>query len=103
MALAAVVTGEFSAGEALIDFALAAVVGVAIGAAVGALLEWAFPRIADPSLGITLALFGAYFSYLPAELLEGSAVLAVVTTGVWVGWRTPASTRPGARLAGGGF
>ena len=56
------VTSEFSAGEALLEFAGGAVIGVAIGAAVGALLAWSFPRIENPSLAITLALFGAYFA-----------------------------------------
>ncbi len=103
VAVAAVVTGSFSAGEAVLDFVVGAVIGVAVGGAVGFGLEQALRRITDAPLAITLALFGAYFAYLPAEVLGASAVLAVVTAGVWVGWRAPGSAAPGVRLAGFGF
>lgn len=103
VAVAAVVTGSFSAGDAALDFVAGAAVGVAIGAAVGYGLEQAMRRIADAPLAITLALFGAYFAYLPAELLGASAVLAVVAAGVLVGWRGPRYASPGVRLAGFGF
>ena len=41
---------------------------------------------------IAIALLSGYFAYLPAEAAGVSAVLAVVTVGIYVGWYTPELT-----------
>jgi CPA1 family monovalent cation:H+ antiporter len=49
---------------------------------------------------IAIALLSGYFAYLPAEAAGVSAVLAVVTVGVYVGWYTPELTTVQTRLQG---
>ena len=53
---------------------------------------------------IAIALLSGYFAYLPAEAAGVSAVLAVVTVGIYVGWYTPELTtgRPGCRATRSG-
>jgi CPA1 family monovalent cation:H+ antiporter len=45
--------------------------------------------IEDAPTEITISLLTPYFAYLPAEALGVSAVLAAVTSGIWLGWRAP--------------
>jgi Na+/H+ antiporter len=96
-AVAAAVSGSFSVAAAGGRFVLNAVVGIAIGIAVGWLIAQIRTRIEDPPTEITLSIVTPYFAYLPAEALGVSAVLAAVTAGIWLGWRSPriisASTR----------
>jgi Na+/H+ antiporter len=96
-AVAAAVSGSFSLAEAGGRFVLNAVVGIAIGIAVGWLVAQIRIRIEDPPTEITLSILTPYFAYLPAEAIGVSAVLAAVTAGIWLGWRSPriisASTR----------
>jgi CPA1 family monovalent cation:H+ antiporter len=89
VALAAVLTGSFSLLEAGGSFVLDAAAGVAIGIAVGALIAEVRRVIDDAPTEITISLLTPYFAYLPAEALGVSAVLAAVTSGIWLGWRAP--------------
>jgi hypothetical protein len=88
-ATAAVVTGSFSLAEAGANLVLGAVAGVAIGLAVG----WVVARIRepldDPTTEISISLVTPYLAYLPAETLGASAVLAAVTSGIYLGWHSP--------------
>ena len=45
--------------------------------------------IDDAPTEITISLLTPFFAYLPAEALGVSAVLAAVTSGIWLGWRAP--------------
>jgi Na+/H+ antiporter len=103
VAIEAVVTGRFSAGDAALRLVVATAGGVAIGLAAGWLLDRALQRIIEPLNAITLVLFGAYFAYLPAEWCGASGVLAAVTAGLYLGWREPRAHRPTTRLAGYAF
>jgi len=47
-----------------------------------------------------IALLSGYFAFLPAEALDVSAVLAVVTVGLYMGWYTPELTTAKTRLQG---
>ena len=49
---------------------------------------------------IVIALLSGYFAFLPAEALDVSAVLAVVTVGLYMGWYTPELTTAKTRLQG---
>ena len=49
---------------------------------------------------IAIALLSGYFAYLPAQAAGVSAVLAVVTVGIYVGWYTPELTTVQTRLQG---
>jgi Na+/H+ antiporter len=89
VALAAVLTGSFSLLDAGGSFVLESLGGIAIGIAVGAVVAEVRRVIEDAPTEITISLITPYFAYLPAEALGVSAVLAAVTSGIWLGWRAP--------------
>jgi monovalent cation/hydrogen antiporter len=99
-AVIAVVSGSFSLGEAALSFAGNVVGGIAIGLVVGWLIRQARRRMNNPPAEITVALLSGFFAYLPAEAAGVSAVLAAVTTGLYVGWHTPELTNSTVRLQG---
>ncbi|MFI8187970.1 Na+/H+ antiporter [Streptomyces sp. NPDC085946] len=84
VAIAAVVSGTFSPWEAGLDLVLSAVVAVAVGLALG----WGANRLMglldEPTLQIGLTLLVPYASYVMAEELHGSGVLAVLTTAMFL-------------------
>jgi NhaP-type Na+/H+ or K+/H+ antiporter len=55
-------------------------------------------RIDDPLTGITVSLLTGYAAYVPAEALHLSGVLATVTAGLYLGWRSQELAAPGVRL-----
>ena len=94
---AAVASSHFGIVAGLRDF----VIGVAGGAAVGSLLGYVFSQITrkidDPGIEITLTTILAYGSYLLAQSLHLSGVIATVAAGLTLGnlgirhgmsWRT---------------
>src|SRR5829696_6047197 len=96
--VAAAVAGGFSIFEAGLDFVLSSTGGVAIGLLVG----WITARLRrwteDPLVEITVSLFTGYAAYIPAEELGVSGILAVVASGVYLGWYSPVMTAPRTRL-----
>jgi CPA1 family monovalent cation:H+ antiporter len=88
-AVAALITGTFSLLDAGIKFLLVAFGGVLIGLAVGWLGSQVQRRLDDPPVQITISILTPFAAYLPAEHLGVSGVLAVVTTGLYLGWRSP--------------
>jgi monovalent cation:H+ antiporter, CPA1 family len=66
-------------------FALAIAVGVAVGFAVGFVAEKLMSTLDDHLVEITLSLVAAYGSYLVADRLRGSGIIAVVVAGLLVG------------------
>ncbi len=99
-AVAAVVTGSFSLAEASGEFVLTALGGIAVGIAVGALVAALRRRLDNPPVEVTIALFTAYFAYLPAEAIGVSGVLAAVTVGIYMGRLTSRLTTPTTRIQG---
>jgi CPA1 family monovalent cation:H+ antiporter len=97
-AIAAVLSGTFSLADAMGDFLLSAVVGVAIGLAVGFGVALLRQRLDDPPTEMAISLLTPYVAYLPAEALGVSAVLAAVTTGLYLGWRSPDLVTPSTRI-----
>jgi monovalent cation/hydrogen antiporter len=98
VAVGAVVTGSFSLMEAGGQFVLNAVAGVAIGIVAGAVVARVRRVTDDAPTEITISLLTPYFAYLPAEALGVSGVLAAVTSGIWLGWRSPELITPATRL-----
>jgi Na+/H+ antiporter len=88
-ATVAVVTGAFSLGKAAGDFVLVSVGGIAVGLAVG----WLFAKIEryldDAVLATTASLLVSFLTYILAERLSVSGVLAVVTAGLVQGRYVP--------------
>ena len=74
--------GEFNLAFSIRDFLMVAGGGVLIGVSFGALISQFINRIDDPLVETTLTTVLAFGSYLIAESLGVSGVLAVVTAGI---------------------
>ncbi|MFF3637860.1 Na+/H+ antiporter [Streptomyces sp. NPDC002250] len=103
VAVAAAVSGEFSAWDAGLDLVLSAVVAVVVGLALGwfanKLMDW----LGDPTLQIGLTLLVPFASYVLAEELHGSGVLAVLTTALFLSEYATDADDVLTRLAGHTF
>jgi monovalent cation/hydrogen antiporter len=102
VAVAAVVAGTFSYWEASLRFLWSIAGGVGIGLVVGYLVAEIRRRLDSPPLEVTIALMTGYFAFIPAAAAGASGVIAVVTAGVYLGWRTPELTSVQTRLQGAG-
>jgi len=100
VAVAAVLTGTFSVWETAGEFVLTAGGGIAVGLAVGWIVRQVRRRLDNPPAEITISIMTGYLAFIPAELIGVSAVLAAVTTGVYLGWFTPEVTNAQVRLQG---
>ena len=100
VAVVAVVSGTFSTWDVSWRFAWAVVGGVAIGMAVGAVVAEVRRRVDNPPVEVTISLMTGYLAFIPAAAVSASGVIAVVTAGVYLGWRTPELTSVQSRLSG---
>ena len=82
--LGTVLTGHPSAGDAALRFVFVTVVGAAIGLAAGAGAAMLLRTLKDAELEILVTLVLVYGSYLLADLLHASGVVAVVAAGIVV-------------------
>ncbi|MBL0154772.1 MAG: Na+/H+ antiporter [Chitinophagaceae bacterium] len=88
-ALLAVITGQFILWEAGLQFLYAAGVGIVIGLAIAWLLIQIHKRIEHyPVVETSLSLLTPFLSYLCAEWAHSSGILAVVSTGLLISWRS---------------
>ena len=97
-AVAAVVSGSFSAWSGGGRFFLIAGGGLAIGLVAGQLMSIAVPRIGTPSLGIMASLLSPAAIYILAEQFEVSGVLAVVVAGIIFGRSSSTTLDPVTRV-----
>jgi monovalent cation/hydrogen antiporter len=88
-AIAAMISGRFSFSEASERFVLVALGGIGIGLAIGWLASHVQRRLDDPPVQITISLLTPFAAYIPAERWHVSGVLAVVSAGLFLGWRSP--------------
>jgi CPA1 family monovalent cation:H+ antiporter len=88
-----------SAGLIALDFVVAVVVGVGVGFAVGIVLGFIRKRVTSPVLDTCLSLVTPFVAFIPAQLLHGSGVLAVVVAGLYLGFRAPVIQTAQARIA----
>jgi Na+/H+ antiporter len=97
IAIAAGMTGAFSAWGALGSFAMLSAGGVVTGVVLGYGLSFALARVREPLLSIMASLLGAWGAYMAGDLLHVSGVLSTVCCGLVLGWRQhdllPASVR----------
>jgi CPA1 family monovalent cation:H+ antiporter len=100
VAVAAVITGSFSAFYTGGLFLVTAGGGIAFGLIVGWLVRQIRRRLDNPPAEITISLLTGYVAFIPADLMGVSAVLAAVTAGVYLGWYTPELTSAQVRLQG---
>jgi len=85
LAAAAVVSGTFSLVHAGGQFLYVSVGGVGVGLAIGWLIAHLVRRLDDPPVEITVSLLLPFVTYLGAEKLGTSGVLAVVALGIYMG------------------
>src|ERR1700733_12464840 len=87
--IAAMMSGTFSPYEATGRFFLVALGGAGIGLAVGWLACHIQRQLDDPPVQMTISLLTPFAAYIPSERLHVSGVLAVVSAGLFLGWRGP--------------
>jgi len=98
------VGGTFDLLDATGDFIVNVAGGIAIGIVAGALLVQVFKLlVSDDIVGVVTSLAAGYVAYIPAEEIGVSGVLAAVTVGLIVGYRSPDLSTPAGRLRGYGF
>src|SRR6266404_5523037 len=88
-AVAAVLTGTFSLGQASLQFLFVAAGGIAVGLATGWLATQVQKRLDDPPVQTMFSLLTPYVAYFSGEKLHVSGILAVVIAGIYYGWRAP--------------
>lgn len=103
VAIAAAVTGSFSAWEAGLDLVLSAVVAVAVGLALGWSANRLMDLLGDATLQIALSLLVPFAAYVLAEELHGSGVLAVLTAALFLVEYATDADAVMTRLAGHAF
>jgi monovalent cation/hydrogen antiporter len=103
VAVAAAVGESVSTGHTVLEFFRDAGGGIAIGLAVGWAIGEVRKRVTDINTELTISLFSAYGAFVPADELGVSGVLAVVSCGVYLGWRAPEISSPESRMQGYGL
>jgi Na+/H+ antiporter len=102
-AVAAVMIGTFSLGNAVGQFAYVAVVGIAVGVA-GGMLGQRVTRflydhnLTDEVISVTITLITPFLVYLAADRLGGSGVLAAAAGGMYLSRKGGGMYTPEARL-----
>jgi Na+/H+ antiporter len=99
-AVVAVVSGTFSFWDASLRFVGSVAGGVAVGLVVGWLVALVRIRLDNIPAEIAISLLTGYLAYIPAQALHVSGVLAAVTVGVYLGWRSPELSTPAMRMQG---
>ncbi|SDN86233.1 monovalent cation:H+ antiporter, CPA1 family [Streptomyces sp. cf386] len=103
VAIAAAVSGTFSPWGAGLDLVLSAVVALAVGLTLGWGANKLMDLLGDPTLQIGLTLLVPYASYVLAEELHGSGVLAVLVTALFLAEYATDADDVMTRLAGHTF
>lgn len=88
-ALTAILAGNFIFWEAGLNFLVVSVAGILIGLAIGYLILLIHKKwICDPVIEVTLTILTPFSAYLIAESIHVSGVLAVVTAGLYLSFRS---------------
>jgi Na+/H+ antiporter len=96
-ALAAVMSGTFEWHDAVLQFFLSAGMGVVVGLAVAYIMYVVHRYLpTTASINATLTLMTPYFMYLAAEQFHFSGVMAVVTGGLFLSYRSHEILRNGS-------
>lgn len=88
-AVVAAASGTFVFWQAGLHFLMVAIGGILVGAVIGYIFIFLLKKFFDhPTVDTILTLILPFVSYLSAEHLHVSGVLAVVTTGLLVSWKS---------------
>jgi len=96
--LAVALTGKFNLFSSLVEFVQVAAGGIVVGLVLGWAISRLIARIDDYLIEITLTTVLAYGTYLVAEQLHFSGVLAVVAAGLITGSLGPQGMSPTTRI-----
>lgn len=102
-AIAAGVTGAFSAVDAVGSFAMLAIGGAVAGAVIAAAWVLLVKRLGDDYLMIAASILAPWASYLLAEMFHVSGVIATVVTGLICGWYQHVVFTAAVRMRGTSF
>ena len=103
LAFDAITIGTFSPGTATVDLLLAVFGSPLVGLVFGFLAAWAWRTVSDARLQTTISILLPFVTYLAADRLGMSGVVAVVAAGFVANARTPRDMLPEARLISSGF
>ncbi|MDY0909901.1 Na+/H+ antiporter [Microbacterium sp. CFBP9034] len=95
----AAIVSVVTPADIAIEFVVAVLAGVAIGFGVGWLVSLVRAQLHSPVLDTSLILVTPFATFLLAELVHGSGVLAVVVAGLYMGFRAPSVASAEARVA----
>ncbi|MEI9968252.1 MAG: cation:proton antiporter [Terracidiphilus sp.] len=73
-------------------------VGVLIGLLAGQVIRWSQSLLSDAPIEVTLVLIAPYLSYIAAESVHASGVLATVACGLYLGHHRSTSLSARARV-----
>ncbi|MGL5864941.1 MAG: cation:proton antiporter [Dermatophilaceae bacterium] len=90
---------EVSAISVTVDLLVAAVGGAIIGAALAFVVGWLRSRVQEVSADTALSLVAPYASFVLAEQVHASGVVAVVATGLLLAHRAPLQQTAASRLS----
>ena len=93
----------FSLDGALLEFVLKAVGGTAVGIAVAWVILRAIRRQPDVTVSVLLTVFAAYGSYVAAEEIHASGILAAAVCGLYSGWHQSEYFDADTRLTASAF
>ena len=100
VAVVAAVSGSFSFWDASLRFVGSVAGGIAVGLAVGWIVAFVRIRLDNIPAEVAISLLTGYLAFIPAQALHVSGVLAAVTVGVYLGWRSPELSTPAMRMQG---
>lgn len=98
-AITAIVSPHKGFGGVFGDFATAVLGGIAVGIVAAWVVVQVRRRLKAPVLDTSISLATPYVAYLPAASFGGSGFLAVVLTGIWLGYRAPTFQSAESRVA----
>ena len=102
-AVAATLSGAFSAGNAVASFAFLALGGLAVGVAVALAAMLVIKRLRDDTLVVAATTLVCWGAYLAGEALHVSGVIATVAAGLVIGWFQHVIMPASVRLQGNAF
>ncbi len=97
-AVMAAISGTFIWSDTVLDFFVAAGVGVVVGLLVGVVARWALKLMKDSFSEIAVTLLSPYIAWVLAEQAHASGVLACVAGGLYLRQHFSAAVAPTTRI-----
>ena len=103
IAVVAAATAVFSPWSAVRDLVLVGAGGALVGLVMAVGARWVRRRVEDATVEITLTLLTPYLVYVVAEELHLSGILAAVSSGFYLGWRSAQDVSASTRIQATSF